>query len=266
MAPILNVYVLPKLVDEREFAGGVVVVIDVLRASTTIVAALAAGAREILPCQEVDGARALAAKLPPGDVLLAGERGALPIDGFDLGNSPADFTPESVGGRSIVFTTTHGTRARAKCRLAERVLLGAFVNASAVVEQLSGIERVHLLCAGTEGQMSYDDILFAGMLVERLQRRAQTPYELNAQATTAAETWKHTFALPIALGAEPLPPELLAAKLRDSLGGAALVAARLEEDILDAAQVDRYDIVPELDWERMRIVAQRAAGPPSAEQ
>jgi len=253
MPPILNAYAVPTLAGENQLTDGTVVVIDVLRASTTIVAALAAGAREIIPCQEVDEARAVAAEFPPHEVLLAGERGALAIEGFDLGNSPAEFTSQRVAGRTIVFTTTNGTRALAQCRRAGRVLFGGFVNASAVLARLSGVERVHLLSAGTERQISYDDILFAGLLAERLGQRGDPPYELNAQATTAAETWKHAFALPMTLGAETLPPERLAAKLRESLGGEALVAAGLEADILAAAQVDRYDVVPELDLETMRI-------------
>ncbi|HLA84815.1 MAG TPA: 2-phosphosulfolactate phosphatase [Thermoguttaceae bacterium] len=255
MNPLLNVYSLPKLVDEKELRDGTVVVIDVLRASTTIVTALAAGAREVVPCQEIDQARAAAAEFAPDDVLLAGERHALPIDGFDLGNSPDDFTPETVHGCSIVFTTTNGTWALARCRLAQRVLLGSFVNASAVLDRLVGVEQIHLLCAGTDGQMSYDDVLCAGLLVERLRQRAEIPYKLNAEAITAGETWRHAFALPITLGAEPLRPERLAAKLRESLGGQNLIDAGLDHDILTAAQLDRFDLVPEMDPATMWITA-----------
>src|SRR3989339_400165 len=143
-------------------AGATVVVIDVLRASTTIIHALNAGAAEIIPCGEVEQARALAADFPREEVVLGGERGGLPIDGFDLGNSPSEYTPDRVAGRTIVFTTTNGTRAMMRCRKAGRVLIGAFVNASAVAEQLVGCERISLLCAGTEGEYSRDDILMAG--------------------------------------------------------------------------------------------------------
>ncbi|MBN2218320.1 MAG: 2-phosphosulfolactate phosphatase [Pirellulales bacterium] len=253
MSSILNVYSLPSLADPNTLVGGTVVIIDVLRASTTIITALAAGAREIIPCENVDRAKSLAAELPPADVLLGGERHALRIDGFDLGNSPAEYTVEAVAGRTIVFTTTNGTRALARCSRAARVLVGAPVNASAVVAELSGVAQVHLLCAGTDGEISYDDILFAGLLVDRLAQRGDPPYALNAQAVTARETWIQAFPLPLSLGAEPLPPERLAAKLRDTAGGRSLVAARLEADILDAAQIDRHDVVPELDLQTNRI-------------
>ncbi|MBN1589373.1 MAG: 2-phosphosulfolactate phosphatase [Pirellulales bacterium] len=259
MPHILNVHSLPSLVADEELAGSVAVVIDVLRASTTIVTALASGAREILPCEDVDQARVEAARLPPETTLLGGERQAMPIDGFDLGNSPSEYSSEKVAGKTIVFTTTNGTRALARCHGASRILLGAFVNASAVLDALAGAERVHLVCAGTDEQMSYDDVLFAGMLVERLQQRRDMLYELNAQAITAGETWKHAFALPISLGAEPLPAERLAEKLQKSLGGESLVKAGLKEDILAAAQVDRYAIVPELNLNSGRVIASAVA-------
>ncbi len=253
MAPILNLYALPKLVDPSELAGGIVVVIDVLRASTTIIHALEAGAREVIPCLEVDDARSVAKELPDDDVILCGERKGLPIDGFHLGNSPGEYNSTRVGGKVVVFTTTNGTRAINHARQAQRVLIGAFVNATAVFEELVEYQQIHLLCAGANGLMSQDDILLGGMLVERVQRRGGLLYEQNAQAITARETWLNSFALPRALGAEPLEPQRLAKELRKSPGGKNLVAIGMEEDILAAAQIDRFSSVPELDPEKVRI-------------
>jgi 2-phosphosulfolactate phosphatase len=258
MAPILNVYALPKFVTPEELEGGTVVVIDVLRASTTIVYALEAGAREVVPCGEVGEARAIAAQLPPGEAVLGGERGGLKIDGFDLGNSPTEYTPERVGGRTVVFTTTNGTQAMLRCRKAGRVLIGAFVNATAILEELASGEQVHLLCAGTRGEFSRDDILLAGLLVDWLQRRGGMNYLVNAQGVTARENWTSSFATPYVLGAEPLPAQLLAAELRKSPGGRNLTAVGLEADILTAAEIDRYSIVPELDVGDFRIRLARA--------
>jgi len=257
MTPILNVYPLPDMVTPEQLAGGTVVVIDVLRASTTIVHALEAGATEVIPCQEVDDARAVAERLPRETVVLGGERKGLRIDGFDLGNSPTDYTPSTVGSRTVVFTTTNGTRAMAQCRLAERVLIGTFVNASAVLQQLAGQEQVHLLCAGTRGRYGRDDLLMAGLLVERLQQQEGTqrvlPYRLNAEADQARESWNAAFPPPRPSGAEPLDPELLAAQLRESIGGRNLTAVGLEADILTAARLDRFRTVPELDPRAFRI-------------
>lgn len=253
MTPTLNVYALPRLVDPVELAGGTVVVIDVLRASTTIVTALEAGAKEVIPCLEVDEARSVARQLPDGDAVLGGERKGLPIDGFELANSPGEYVSGRVGGKVLVFTTSNGTRAINHARQADRVLIGGFVNASAVFDELVDQEQIHLLCAGTNGQMGHDDVLFAGMMVERLQRRGGLLYQQNAQAMTARETWLYSFALPRALGAEPLEPQRLAQQLRKSIGGKKLVAIGLEADILAAAQIDRFEGVPELDPEKARI-------------
>jgi len=253
MANTLNVYAMPKLVDPREMADGTVVVIDVLRASTTIVYALEAGAREVIPCVEVDEAQTMANRLPEKDTILGGERNGLPIDGFQLGNSPGEYTPERVGEKAIVFTTTNGTRALERALQADRVLVGAFVNAEALIAELVRQKNIHLLCAGSRGHFSEDDVLLAGMLVERIQRQGGLLYEQNAQAVTARETWLHSFALPHALGAEPLEPGRLAKELRKSVGGKSLVAIGMEGDILAAAQIDRFDGVPELDPEKLRI-------------
>ncbi len=122
------VHLLPRHVEESVLADSVAVVVDVLRATTTMSHALANGARDVWPCLEVDDALAIAAALPSETRLLGGERGGARIDGFDFGNSPGDYTPERVAGRTVVFTTTNGTRALLHCRSAARVALGAFVN------------------------------------------------------------------------------------------------------------------------------------------
>ena len=249
----LNVYALPTLVAPEELVGGTAVVIDVLRASTTIIHALEAGAVEVIPCLEVEDALKIAAGLPKSEVVLGGERQGERIEGFDLGNSPLEYEPAAVAGKTLVFTTTNGTRAMNQCRLAQRVLIGAFVNAAALVDQLTGISPVHLICAGSAGDITRDDVLFAGLVVDRLQRRSATPRKLNAQAITARENWLASFAVPMAIGAEKLPPPLLADQLRRSLAGQKLVSIGLEDDLYAAAQLDRFAIVPVLDTKSFRI-------------
>jgi 2-phosphosulfolactate phosphatase len=251
--PTLHVHALPTLVTPEEMAGGIVVVIDILRASTTIAYALEAGATEVIPCLEVEEALELFGRFATGEAVLGGERNGLRIEGFDLGNSPREYTPESVGARTVIFTTTNGTRALDRCRLARRVLMGSFVNASETFEQLLGRDNVHLLCAGTRGQIGRDDMLFAGLLVERLQRRGGLHCEMNAQAITARENWTSSFAVPYVLGAEPMPAEVLARELRRSQGGRNLIAIGLEADILTASEIDRFQCVPELDIPSFRI-------------
>jgi 2-phosphosulfolactate phosphatase len=253
MKPTLNVYALPKLVDPQELAGGTAVVIDVLRATTTIVYALDAGAKQFIPCLTVADALAAAEQFSREEVLLAGEREGLPIEGFDLGNSPDAFTPERVEGKTILFTTTNGTQAISHAQTADEVLLAAFVNAGAIVRRLIDRQHVHILCAGTDGKMGDDDVLLAGMLVDRLQREVGMVYRQNAQAMTARETWLHAFALPQALGAEVLDPDLLASQLRKSPGGHNLMSLGLDDDILAAAWISRFDLVPRFDAKTGRI-------------
>jgi 2-phosphosulfolactate phosphatase len=244
----LNVYTRPSEVTPAELAGGTVVVIDVLRATTTITHALEAGAREVLPCLEIEDALALAAKMREGEYVLGGERGGLPIPGFHLGNSPAEYTPRSVGGKTLIFTTTNGTRAMMQCRQAAQVYLGAFVNASAVVERLAGQADVHLLCAGSGGEVTRDDVLLAGFLVTRLVERGGMDHPLNPQAATARDYWTAIFS-----GAQRLKPAALAAELGKGRAGQKLVAIGLEADILAAAEIDRFRSVPEMDPQTLRI-------------
>src|SRR3954451_18736813 len=101
----LRVHLAPRLVEPSALTGGFVLVVDLLRASTTIVHALAAGAASVVPCAEINEAKSTAAAIP--GALLGGERAGVRIEGFDLGNSPAEYTPDRVRGRTIVFTTTN---------------------------------------------------------------------------------------------------------------------------------------------------------------
>jgi 2-phosphosulfolactate phosphatase len=127
------------------------------------------------------------------------------------------------------------------------------------VRRLFDREHIHILCSGTEGKMGDDDILLAGMLVDRLQREGGMVYQQNAQAMTARETWLHSFALPQALGAEPLNPDLLATELRKSLGGHNLMSLGLDDDILAASWISRFDLVPRFDVKRISVTAEGMA-------
>jgi 2-phosphosulfolactate phosphatase len=146
--------------------GRFAVVIDALRATTVIAAALSAGAARILPVAEVEEARRLYAGLPEGEALLCGERGGNRIEGFHLGNSPLEYTPDAVRGKTLVMTTTNGTRAILACAGAARLALGAVVNASAVgkAAEASGMD-IAIVCAGTRGFFTLEDVLAAGAIL-----------------------------------------------------------------------------------------------------
>lgn len=257
MYSMLAVHFLPSLTTAEELAEGVVVVVDVLRASTTITAALGSGAKAVVPCLEVEEARQIAGQWTetaesPDRPLLGGERGGLPIDGFDLSNSPRDYSPAAVRHRTIIFTTTNGTQALRVCTAAARVYVGAFVNFSAVLAQLDGKKPLHVLCAGTRGRITREDVFFAGAVVERLTKSLGPVTDLNDQARIACDVWQN------AMGSVRLPdpranPQI-AEVLLQTQGGINLSSLGLQADIADVAQVDRYDFVPEFDAKNWRIV------------
>jgi 2-phosphosulfolactate phosphatase len=251
MQTVVAAHFLSDLVAPEELVGGMVVVIDVLRASTVICHALAAGAPAVIPTLEIEEARRLAAELPAGQAVLGGEREGLPIPGFDLGNSPAEYRSDTVGGRTVVFTTTNGTRAMNRCRSARRVLIGAFVNLSALCQAIRSAEprALHLVCAGTRGKITREDVLFAGAVADRLIGAGAVDETLQSdQARIARAAWQQ------ASGAKwPVKPAALAAELRNSQGGRNLKAIHLERDIGDAAKIDAVGIVGELNLQSWRI-------------
>lgn len=252
----LHVHFLRQLVDEADLAGSVAVVIDVLRATTTITYALAAGARQVLPCLEIEDAWQLAASLPRDERLLGGERGGVKIEGFDLGNSPAEFTPEAIADKTLIFTTTNGTRTMLHCRQAAEVWLGAFVNLSALCQRLAPAAaqpagRIHILCSGTAGAITREDVLLAGAIVDRL---APAGCELNDSAQLAADAWRGGLAAAgLAVGTIAADAPGMAAVLQHSQGGRNLTRLKLEADILDAARIDRFDFAPRFDPQSGRI-------------
>jgi 2-phosphosulfolactate phosphatase len=239
--PKLRVHLLPEGVTTDDMAGSTCVVIDVLRATTTMVYALAAGALGVIPCLTIEEARQRAAALPAGQSVLGGERGGLPIPGFDLGNSPSEYTPQVVVGKTLVLTTTNGTRAFGRCKHAREVLIGAFANLSAVVDLLAAGSLIDVICAGTDGRVTREDVLLAGAIVTRLT--ADDSWELNDEAAIARDTWAKIAAHATA---KKLARRLVEA-LRASHGGRNLVAIGMEHDIELAAEVDRFAIVPRFD-------------------
>ena len=170
-------------------AGGrVVLVIDILRASTTIAVALHHGARAVIPFEHAEEVVARSKGFERSDVLLAGERRMRAIAGFDLGNSPLEFSREVVEGRTILFSTSNGTRALSSVQGARDVLVGAFVNFSAVVAMLRAAARagtdVAIVCAGSERQFALEDAVCAGRFVRAIAQRGIRP-DLNDAARAA---------------------------------------------------------------------------------
>lgn len=266
----LSVHLLPALTSPEELAAGTVVVLDILRASTTITTALVNGAACVIPCKEIADAQAIPLPDDGTPVVLGGERGGLPIRGFDFGNSPAEYTRTAVLGKIVGFTTTNGTLALMQCRLASEVLIGSFVNLTAVCRrliELHGKRPIHLLCAGTRGKITREDALCAGAITERLLDYLDEAL-MNDQSRLALDCWRAAMR-PLGKTVSPQllnisPAELRAANaydcarlvaiLRDTQGGRNLIGIGLDSDIPLAAAIDIFNRVPQLEIERWRIV------------
>jgi len=241
MTQSVAVHLLPPLIPPHALDGGIAVVIDVLRASTTIVHALAHGATAVLPFETIEQTRAAASQHPAGSVLLGGERGGERIEGFELGNSPFDYSADVVSGKSIAFTTTNGTKALRQCTPAAQVLIGTFVNQSALRCVLRKDGRpVHLVCAGTDGQLTAEDILFAGAIAADL-----TPESHDVQTQMAIDFF----------AARSRDEATFRETICSSRGGQNLLRLGMDADVERASQRDLFDLVPEWNAATNQIVA-----------
>jgi 2-phosphosulfolactate phosphatase len=192
---ILSPAELPALAG-RDLRNTACVVFDVLRATSTFVTALHNGAKTVIPVAEISEALALRQKQP--GVLLGGERDGVKIRAnqtgggdFDLGNSPREYTPEMVAGKTIVSTTTNGTRALRACAGAQTVLAASFLNLTATAQFIRKLQpaRILLVCAGTRENMADEDVLAAGALCEILLRNSGRR-SVSASAETARNAWR----------------------------------------------------------------------------
>jgi 2-phosphosulfolactate phosphatase len=242
----VRIHHLPQEIERNSLAGSAVVVIDLLRATSTICQALSAGAVDVVPFLEIEEARAAAAavraKSGRHSVVLGGERHGKLIAGFDLGNSPSEYTPTAIRGKRLFLSTTNGTRALDHARAAHRVLPGSFMNLSAVAASIEDESRVDILCAGTDGVESREDILAAGAIVEKLVNGKHVDWLLDARARAALAEWQSR-------------GDNLAAELRDTPGGRNLIEIGMDHDLVDCARIDTMSIAPALDIPAWRITA-----------
>ncbi|MCL1976014.1 MAG: 2-phosphosulfolactate phosphatase [Firmicutes bacterium] len=174
---------------EAYLEGKDALVIDVLRATSSMITALDAGAQAIFPVTEVADAREYARIWPK--TVLAGEREGERLSGFHLGNSPYEFTPQSVGGRIIISCSTNGTAAIVKASAAKRIWLAALINASAAAQRLlnENVQDLVIICSGTMGVPSLDDILTAGAVLYHLDN--STKLNMSDSARIAFGAYKY---------------------------------------------------------------------------
>ncbi|MDX9856589.1 MAG: 2-phosphosulfolactate phosphatase [candidate division Zixibacteria bacterium] len=220
--------------DKAEMEEKTVVVIDVLRATTSICAALQAGAKGVIPTAGPGEAGDMRAKLGGDAVVLAGERNGVKIENFQLGNSPTEFTPESVGGKYVVMTTTNGTLALSRANKGWKVVTAGLVNVSKVAEAIAADDRdLLLVCSGREGHFSIEDTICGGMLIHRLASLRKGELELNDAASLALllyRTNQSSIRQAIAQGEH--------ARFLASIG--------FEHDVVVATEVDSMPVLPVL--------------------
>lgn len=182
---------------KHDFSGQIVVVIDVLRATSTILTALTNGCLEVIPVQKVADALALAERVGRDQFLLGGERKGIPIPGFDLGNSPLEYTRERVEGKKVILCTTNGTKALNETKGAAEVIIGSFLNITRVASYLKETEKdITLFCSGQDGGLAIEDLLCAGQIIKKLlfiTKNATIP-ELTDAGRVALITYKQHLA------------------------------------------------------------------------
>jgi 2-phosphosulfolactate phosphatase len=229
----LDVYLTPGEVVPGEMVQRSVVVLDVLRATTTITQALANGARSIYPVSSIEEALRLANTFGRDEVLLCGERKCLPIEGFDLGHSPREFTRDKVAGKILVMTTTNGTAALSLTGGASRVLVGSLPNLGTIVAELArtAVEPV-ILCSARDRHFALEDAVVAGLLASRLMDASPGDWTLNDGALAAISLARE-------FGVKP-------GTFRMTESGRQLLATGHEEDLDFCAQMDTLNVLPVL--------------------
>jgi len=230
----MQVEVLPNAGSPRipYLEDKLVIVIDVLRATSTMVTALANGCQSIIPVLSPEDAIEMRLTLPGS--LLGGERLALLIEGFDLGNSPFDYVPEKVGGKKVIITTTNGTRAIRDASAAPKIWMASFLNMQSVVlavlrqfEKSDKLQGIVVFCAGTEERFDLPDTLCAGMLIDGLGKNVT----LNDLGEAALMLYRSS-------------ENSIVDKIRDSVHGKKLISLGFERDVIYCSTLNILPIIP----------------------
>jgi 2-phosphosulfolactate phosphatase len=237
----IELFLVPGEIPESYLRDKLAVTIDVLRACTTVAYAFANGAGSAIPAQEVEEATKLLASLDRHSTLLCGERNGLKIKGFDLGNSPLEYTEDVVGGKTLIMASTNGTPAMARASVAKVQLLCSFVNIGLVAEALKGEEGgaggsdVAIVCSGRMGRMAIEDAVCGGMLVHLLDAAGLADLRdgANDAAVAARDLYlRHS--------------ESLSAMIEESSHGRYLASIGFAADLKICSRLDSVPVLPVL--------------------
>ena len=225
----VDIHFFPTLIEDLQLKEKTVVVVDVLRATTSIAVAIDNGAREVVPVLTVAEAGKIASNTH-GSVVLAGERNGVLIEGFHLSNSPAEYTSEKVKGKTVVFTSTNGSVALVKTRFAKFSLVGSFVNVSLVAKfLLERQEDFTIICAGKHHAFCIEDTVCAGMIIHKIaEQSAVEPTDAAVAALALYQNFGHS----------------ILEMLQNSEHGMFLRELGCEKDLEICSAVDSVDVLP----------------------
>jgi 2-phosphosulfolactate phosphatase len=230
----LDVFFTPTQVKPSDTVGRLVAIVDVLRASTTVATALGNGAKTVIPVEGADEVIVRAREFARSQILLAGEQKMHPITGFDLGNSPQTFTRKAVEGKTILISTTNGTRALLGVQGARDIVIASYVNFTAVLAMMkvaaSSNTDIAIVCAGDEGSFTLEDAACAGRYVRAIPKRADSVVVNDAAAASMLIERKYG--------------DNIEKVFKESSHGQALESAGFGDDLAAAAEVDSYAVVP----------------------
>src|SRR2546423_13176638 len=230
----LDVYFTPNERKPTDTVGRLVVIVDVLRASTTVATALGNGAKTVIPLEGADEVIFRSKEFHRSQIILAGEQKMYPITGFDLANSPQAFTPQAVEGKTILITTTNGMRALLGVQGARDIVIASYVNFTAVLAMMKVAARsntgIAIICAGEEGSLTLEDAACAGRYVRAIPKRADAVVANDAASASVLVEKKYG--------------EKLEKLFKESTHGQALETAGFGDDLTAAAEVDSYPVVP----------------------
>lgn len=237
----IDLYHSPRDVNDAELKKPAVIVIDVLRASNSIIAALDNGCKRVVPVIEVYEAKTLAVRFASEHALLCGEREARIIPGFDLGNSPFEYKAERVKNRTLIFCSTNGSLAMVRAASATKAVVGSFANVSAVVDKLKSENHIAILCAGLKQRISLEDTVCGGVFIDALFRARPSAWKLNDAASAAQALFLHH-------------AKDLLSMAKSSEHGTYLSHIGAEDDIKYCAQIDSTTTVPVIKTDNGRLV------------
>jgi 2-phosphosulfolactate phosphatase len=228
----VDLYLTPLPFTKADLDGRTVVVIDVLRACTSICAALLAGARGVIPTDGPGEAGDMRLKIGADMTVVAGERDGVKLESFNFGNSPSEFTRESVGGKYVVMTTTNGTTILSRSFKSDPVFAVGLVNVSKVAERVARVNRdVVVVCSGQDGGFSIEDTICGGMLIHLLSTAHQKQVTVNDAGSLALLLYRTN-------------KTAIKQTLEQGEHGRFLTSLGFGRDVETAAEVDSMPVVP----------------------